>query len=83
MNSMVHPDAQEGDSIFVLRGCSVPVVLRKAVDSNAPDDKAQWRVIGSVYADVNFHPLMEMLKRWKDGKDLGFLRDKLREVVVC
>jgi hypothetical protein len=80
---MVHPDAQEGDSIFVLRGCSVPLVLRKAIDGNIPDEYAQWQVIGGVYADINFHPLMEMLKRWKDDTDPGSLREKLREVEIC
>jgi hypothetical protein len=81
---MVYPDAQEGDSIFVLRGCSVPLVLRKVVNTNFPDNKAVWRVIGGVYADTNFHPLMEMLKRWKDGTDPGSsLTKKLREVILC
>jgi len=58
-------------------------VLRKAVDSNAPEDKAQWRVIVGVYADISFHPLMEMLKRWKDGTNPSTLREKLREVMLC
>ncbi|KAH7305636.1 heterokaryon incompatibility protein-domain-containing protein [Rhexocercosporidium sp. MPI-PUGE-AT-0058] len=45
--SMVHPDAQEGDKIFYLKGCTTPVVLRRTSDP----DTNQYTVIGSAYLD--------------------------------
>ncbi|KAH7377554.1 heterokaryon incompatibility protein-domain-containing protein [Cadophora sp. MPI-SDFR-AT-0126] len=44
---MVHPDTQEGDKVFYLQGCSVPVILRKDPDP----DSNQYTVVGSAYLD--------------------------------
>ncbi|KAL5329415.1 hypothetical protein ACEPPN_002927 [Leptodophora sp. 'Broadleaf-Isolate-01'] len=44
---MVHPDTQEGDKIFYLKGCTVPIVLRRTSDP----DTNQYTVIGSAYLD--------------------------------
>lgn len=44
--AMVHPDSEDGDKIFQLEGCSVPVVLRK--ESTDPDNK-RHRVVGGAY----------------------------------
>ncbi|KAG4441522.1 hypothetical protein IFR05_002979 [Cadophora sp. M221] len=44
---MVHPDTQEGDKVFYLKGCTVPVVLRRTSDP----DTNQYTVIGSAYLD--------------------------------
>ncbi|KAL2075158.1 hypothetical protein VTL71DRAFT_100 [Oculimacula yallundae] len=46
---MVHPDAQVGDLIYNLRGCSVPVILRKTSDPFGPTN--HYEVIGSAYLD--------------------------------
>jgi hypothetical protein len=39
--AMVHPDAQINDEVFYIRGCSIPVVLRKKND--------RYMVIGGAY----------------------------------
>jgi hypothetical protein len=38
---------KEGDYLFILYGCSVPVILR----SHEIDDSKVWELIGEVYAD--------------------------------
>jgi len=45
--AMVHPSAQETDELFIVHGCSVPVVLRKNLDID--DGRRGYIVIGSAY----------------------------------
>ena len=42
--AMVHPDAEEQDLIYFIRGCSIPVVLREDTNGGSRE-----RVIGGAY----------------------------------
>jgi hypothetical protein len=43
---LIPPDARIGDRICILYGCSVPVVLRKIIES---DESYHWKLVGDVY----------------------------------
>jgi hypothetical protein len=43
---MVHPDAEPGDEVYLIQGCSIPVVLRRVKDA---DIRQKFRVIGGAY----------------------------------
>jgi hypothetical protein len=80
---IVHPSSQVGDKIFVLRGCSVPVVLRRVGEDPDLKNKEQWQVIGGAWAASNFHPWMQMLEYWKTTENVGqHLCKDLRQVVL-
>jgi len=44
--ALVHPDSQEEDEIYLLQGCTIPIVLRR---SDSPIGEKQYRVIGGAY----------------------------------
>jgi hypothetical protein len=64
LGGLIPPQAQEGDSICILYGCSVPVVLRKSLGANGSH---YWELVGEAYV----HGLM-------DGEALRGLTDKAR-----
>jgi hypothetical protein len=43
---MVHPSAQEDDDIYLLHGCTIPVVLRQV---HREDGRKEFNVIGGAY----------------------------------
>ncbi|KAK0123682.1 hypothetical protein ONS95_008694 [Cadophora gregata] len=65
---MVHPDAQEGDKVFCLQGCTVPVILRR--DPNP--DVNQYTVVGSAYLDDAL--------QWGRG---GLVNTLLEDLTLC
>ena len=83
---MVHPNAEVGDCIFLLKGCSVLVVMR-LIDSkehSLDPSERRWHIIGGAYADDAVHPAMNLLHHWKEGSDPPReLSTILTHVVIC
>jgi len=73
--AMVHPDAQKGDKVFYIQGCSAPVVLRRAEareDSNEKHDM----VIGGAYLHEDS----------RDGflsKEMDNMNSSMKEIFLC
>jgi hypothetical protein len=68
---MAHPHTKQGDLIGFLRGCSMPVVLRRQENAvRAGDlDRNRFRVIGAAYLHPRSRSLV-VLQNWAKGKDL-------------
>ena len=41
--------ARKGDAICILRGCSMPVILRPVVDGTRCEDATRWTLVGECY----------------------------------
>lgn len=65
--AMVHPDAQVGDEVFYIWGCSVPVVIRNDVKGI----KTRYAVIGGAYL---YKDMSDELFNGTSNKDKGFPR---------
>ena len=61
---LAHETVQKGDSICILYGCSVPVILR-SISASEADQNAGYRFIGECYV----HDMME-------GEASGLARDR-------
>jgi hypothetical protein len=48
---MIHPNAQQSDKIFDLKGCSIPLVLRKKASGSQGDS---YTVVGGAWLDRTF-----------------------------
>jgi hypothetical protein len=66
---MVPSSARRDDQMWFMRGCSVPVLLRKGENVTG---KAQYKVIGGVYVSEIFREVIEYEIEWLEG-DLEIL----------
>lgn len=86
---MVHPEAQESDLIYYLRGCSIPVVLRETA---SVDGSKQYRVVGGAYLHDepwSFPPfgsrrnVFSLYRDWVAGKNPEALENKAEDLILC
>lgn len=63
--------AKVGDMLCILYGCSVPVVLRKSVDTDGTDS---WQMVGDAYVDgIMDGEIFEQPElSWYKGEDVNF-----------
>ena len=63
--ALVHPHAKVGDEIYIIKGCSLPVVLRGKKEKKA----TEYGVVGSAWVDP-LHPTARVsaYQDWSWGK---------------
>ena len=66
---LAHETVQEGDSICILYGCSVPVILRQRPKAINADQNAQYNFIGECYVhDMMEGEAFDLARRRNGGK---------------
>ena len=59
----IHPLAEPGDQIYLLKGCSTPVILRLSYEKH-PERGLTYRVIGDAYVVSAMHS-----EAWTDNDE--------------
>jgi len=78
--AMVHPDSRENDELYLIRGSSVPVVLRTCLNENG---KKLYSVVGGGYT-LATDAKSEYYRVTKDAEDaLNWDDREVEEVTLC
>jgi len=74
------PAAKESDQMWLIKGCSVPIILREVQDEK---EEVRYKVIGGVYvSDIEMQDLKDE-KKWTRGEVVEELRGRSKVLHLC